>query len=140
MTEADWMGEGGGCGLSIGDITEGVSAEDGEVGDTAGSECLLLRADLLDLIVSLSDLSPSPFDSKAEVRGLSVFPEPGILDRKVLKDLVESLVSDLLKEGRDGRPSGPAALFGREVLLPSLDGWLPIVFVFDGPDEPVQMY
>lgn len=123
------MGEGGGCGSSIGDVTEGVSAEEGEVGDIAGSECLVLRPDLLDRIVSLSDRSPSPFDRRAELRGLSVLLEPGIFDRRVLKDLVESLVSDLLKEGKEGRPSGPAALLGRDVLLPSLDGWLPIVLV-----------
>lgn len=101
--------------------------DDGEVGVMAGSECLDLefRPDLPDLMVSLSDLSPSPLDSRAELRGLSLFPEPGILDRRALKDLVESLVSDLLKEGRDWRPSGPAELVGLDV-LPSLDGWLPI--------------
>jgi hypothetical protein len=35
----------------------------------------------------------------AELLGLSVLPEPGILDRSERNDRDESLVSDLLKEG-----------------------------------------
>lgn len=94
--------------------------DDGEVGVMAGSEDLVLLADLLDLSVSESDLSPSPLDNRAEFRGLSVLL-PGILDRRVLKDLADSLVSDLLKDGKDCSASGPPALVGLEV-LPSLDG------------------
>lgn len=124
------MGEGGGWESSRGEVTAEVSIDDGDVGDIAGSDDLVreFRPDRLDLIVSLSDLSISPLGSSAEFRGLSFFPEPGILDRRALKDLVESLVSDLLKDGKDCRPSGPAELLGRDA-PPSLDGWLPIVLV-----------
>lgn len=120
------MGDGGGCGSSNGEgeVKAELSLEMGETGDAAGSEDLALecRPDLPDLMVSVSDLSPSPLDSRAEVRGLSLFPDPGILDLRALKDLVESLVSDLLKEGSDCRLSAPAELLGLEVPLPSLEG------------------
>lgn len=115
---------------SSGEATPEVSMDDGEVGDTAGSDCLDLewrRSLFPDLTEPESDFSTSPLDRRVEFRGLSVLPEPGILERKVLKDLVESLVSDLLKEGSDWIPSGPAELLGLEVPLLSLDGWLPIV-------------
>lgn len=114
------MGDGGGWESSSGEPRPEVSMDDGEVGVIAGSEDLPFLADLLDLSVSESDLSPSPLDSNAEFRGLSVLV-PGILDRSVLKDLADSLVSDLLKEGRDCRASGPPALVGLEE-LPSFDG------------------
>lgn len=114
------MGEGGGWESSSGEVKPDVSTEDGEVGDMAGSEALPFLADLLDLSVSESDLSPSPLESKAEFLGLSVLL-PGILDRRVLKDLADSLVSDLLKEGKDCRASGPPALVGLDA-LPSFEG------------------
>jgi len=131
------MGDGGGWASSRGEVTP-VSTDEGEVGDTAGSEDLLrekrpLRPDFTD---PASDLSPaSPLDNSAELRGLSVLAEePGIFDLRVLKDLVESLVSDLLNDGNDCKPSGlrspaPAELLGLGVLLPSFDGWFPIARV-----------
>lgn len=80
-----------------------MSIDDGEVGVIAGSDdlCREKRRLLPDFIDSASDLSPeSPFDMRAEFRGLSVLDEePGILDLRALKDLVESFVSDLLNEG-----------------------------------------
>lgn len=80
-----------------------MSNDDGEVGDIAGSDCLCRekRRLLPDFMDSASDLSPeSPLDIRAEFRGLSVLAEePGIFDLRALKDLVESLVSDLLNEG-----------------------------------------
>lgn len=93
------MGEGGGS-SSRGDVRAGVPLPAvGEEGDKAGSEALALREDLLDFGASVS-VSPSmPSVIKADVRGLSVL-EPGILDRSVLKDLAESLVSDLMNEGK----------------------------------------
>lgn len=90
------------------------------------SALLVLLPDLLDLSVSVS-VSPSPLESRAEFRGLSVFA-PGIFDRRVLKDRADSLVSDFEKDGKDWRASGPPELVGREA-LPSLDGWLPIASV-----------
>lgn len=121
------MGDGGGWESSSGEVRPEVSMDDGEIGDTAGSEDLAFLPDLEDLSVSESDLSPSPLDSRAEFRGLSVLL-PGILDRRVLKDLADSLVSDLLKDGKDCSASGPPALVGLEA-LPSFDGWLPIALV-----------
>lgn len=118
------MGDGGGCDSSNGEDTADVLMEPGEPGVAKGSDerCLEYRDDLPDRTVSESDLSPSPLESSAELRGLSFLAEPGILERKVLNDLVESLVSDLLKDGSDCRPSGPATLPGLEEPLPSLDG------------------
>lgn len=69
---------------------------------------LLLLPDLMDP-VSFGSPGPSPLESIAELRGLSVLLEPGILDRKDLKDRVESLVSDLEKEGYCCRSPGPDA-------------------------------
>lgn len=114
------MGDGGGWESSSGEVRPEVSMDDGEVGVIAGSEALDFLPDLLDLSVSESDLSASPLDRSAEFRGLSVL-FPGILDRRVLKDLADSLVSDLLKEGKDCRASGPPALVGLDA-LPSFDG------------------
>ena len=68
-----------------------------------------LRPDRTDA-PSATLLSPaeSPLERRAEFRGLSVLPlEPGILDRRERKDLDESLVSDLLKEGYDWSEASP---------------------------------
>ena len=91
----------------------------------------------VDLVEAASDLSTPPLlVSKLdnEFRGLSDLPLPGILDRKEpRKDRVDSLVSDLLKDGYDWSPSlilrSPeveASPFG--VLVPSrvFDGCCPI--------------
>lgn len=91
------MGDGGGWASSTGEVSPELS--DGEVGDITASVLLDLLPDLLDLSVSES-VSPSPLESRAEFRGLSVL-DPGILDRSVLKDRADSLVSDFEKDGKD---------------------------------------
>ena len=64
---------------------------------------LVLGFPLPDLTEATSDLSaeasPFPLEMMVEFRGLSVFPVPGILDRRDRKEREDSLVSDLLKEG-----------------------------------------
>lgn len=105
-------------------MPEASDGDVGEVGDMAESVLLVLLPDLLVLMVSVS-VSPSPLESKAEFLGLSVF-DPGILDRSALKDRAESLVSDLAKEGKDWKVSGPLELGPAELVgleaLPSFDG------------------
>lgn len=130
------MGDGGGSSSPTGEVgLERSTVDDGEVGVIAGSDdlCREKRPLLPDLTDPASDLSPdSPFDIRAEFLGLSVLPEePGILDLRALNDLVESLVSDLLNEGYDWRPSGVRSpvLCGLDELPPSLDVWFPIVAV-----------
>jgi hypothetical protein len=111
-----------------------LSGEVGDVGDVAESgrpprdraERLLLP----DLMEAASDLSRlvSAERPDVEVRGLSVLV-PGIFDRSELKDRVEPLVSDLLKEGMEPR-AGPflssevddALPLGVEVPEPPFDG------------------
>lgn len=111
-----------------------MSAEDWELGDGTDSERRTAGGfAVLPCFAEVeSDRSNrSPFARIAELRGLSVFPEPGILDRRERKDREDSLVSDLLNEGYDCRFSGTA----RSPLPPgfddptpaSLDGWLPII-------------
>lgn len=83
-----------------------------------------------DFTEAASDFS-SPFDRMVEFRGLSVFPEPGILDRRVLNERDDSLVSDLLKEGYDCKPSprsppGPAPDLEDEP--PSFEFWFPMIW------------
>lgn len=99
LIEADCTGEGGGCESSSRKFA--ISGAVGEVGDASESARLVLdlvlRADFTD---AASDLSrASPLDIIAELRGLSVFPPPGILDRRFLNERVESLVSDFPNEG-----------------------------------------
>lgn len=88
-----------------------VSMDDWELGDGTESERLARGVAVFplfpDFTEATSDLSGiSPFKI-VEFRGLSVFPEPGILDRRDRKDREDSFVSDLLKEGYDCKPSGP---------------------------------
>jgi len=88
---------------------------------------LALRPDLTDAASDFSTAAAaaaSPLDSKVEFLGLSVFPPPGILDRKERNERVESLVSDLLKLGYDCRLSpGPPP---PPLEPPSLEVWFPI--------------
>jgi hypothetical protein len=130
--DADWMGDGGGSWSASGEPTVAVSADEGELGDGSESERLtLLWGDLPlrpDLTEAASDLSgTSPLDKMAELLGLSVLPEPGILERRERKERDESLVSDLLKEGYDCRTSSllPAGL--EDAAPASLELWLPMV-------------
>jgi hypothetical protein len=47
--------------------------------------------------------------------------------REFLKERIDSLVSDLLKEGYESRLGpGPVGVCEPEVLFPSFDGWLPM--------------
>jgi len=125
-----------------------VSMEDGDSGE--GIESVRLTARLKpdfplfpDFTDAASDFSgASPLESIVEFLGLSVFPEPGILDRRERKERDESLVSDLLKEGYDCNGSE-----GLRSLLPvdfedpapaSLDAWLPIVSRYQNVKEALQ--
>lgn len=76
----------------------------GELGDRRDSGRLEReRPDLAlfpEVTEAASDLSTgSPLESMAEFLGLSVLPEPGILDLSERKDREDSLVSDLLNDG-----------------------------------------
>ncbi len=61
---------------------------------------LLLFPDFTDAASDLSaEASPFPLERMVEFRGLSVFPLPGILDRRDRNEREDSFVSDLLNEG-----------------------------------------
>lgn len=110
---------------------------------------LRLRRDTLDLALRPDrteaasflavSFGVSPLDRIAELLGLSVLPLPGILDRRERNDRVESLVSDLLKEGYDwsGASTALAEPLDPEPLDPepplSLEFWLPIVPSAESP-------
>ena len=105
------MGDGGGWGSSSGDSPLPV----GEAGNGASllrrlrlPRGLVLFPDLTD-VASLFSAAASLLARMAELRGLSVLPLPGIFERRVLKERVDSFVSDLLKDGYDWRslPPGP---------------------------------
>jgi hypothetical protein len=110
-SEADCIGEGGGCGLSERAFaraaeasTVGVCADEDDPRRDRWPADLALTADLVD---AASDLSIPPLlglvsmlSPEVEFLGLSVFPLPGILDLMELrKDREDSFVSDLLNEG-----------------------------------------
>ncbi len=92
------MGEGGGWSSPTGEVGVVVSSEDCELGEGTESERLERLNPVLDFPLSAFS-APSPLVRTVELRGLSVLPDPGILDRRARKDRDESLVSDLLKEG-----------------------------------------
>jgi hypothetical protein len=123
------MGEGGGNSSARGEVGLAASV-DGEVTDEAESRRLMRGAgDLLllpDFTEAASDFSGgSTLANTAEVLGLSVLLEPGILERRARKERDDSLVSDLLNEGYDCSVSSAAAL--DEAAPASLEFWLPIV-------------
>lgn len=99
-TEADKVGDGGGCGdpgRGLGATSESVAG----TGSIAGLEPpdLELPTDFCDAFVS--DLSKVPLKVSAaekELLGLSDFV-PGIFDLKPRNEREDSLVSDLLNEG-----------------------------------------
>ncbi len=125
---------------------EGISGEvspDGETAPVDGESGASVRpvfdkADrelLPDFTEAASDLSSvvSPLPrADREALGLSVLV-PGILDLKALKDLVDSFVSALLKDGYDWRLSAPLSkeIWETPPLGDAdpdpLDGWFPIV-------------
>jgi hypothetical protein len=127
--DADWMGDGGGISSDRGESGMVVSADEGELGDESESE-RFARGDfplLPDLTEAASDFSGvSPLVSMAELLGLSVFPEPGILERRERNERDESLVSVLLKEGYDCSTSSPLPE-ALEDAPASLELWLPMV-------------
>ena len=100
-TEADRVGDGGGCGdpgRGLGD-TSPSAAEGTGSGVGFVPPDLALDPDFTDALVS--DLSKVPLgtsDCENEFLGLSDF-WPGIFDRNPRKEREDSLVSDLLKEG-----------------------------------------
>jgi hypothetical protein len=132
LTEEDCTGEGGGC-----------SSLTGEKGDSTGDEsaggCLRggkslrlallerpLRPDFTEAASAALSVE-SPFEGRTvEFLGLSVFPLPGILERRERKDREDSLVSDLLKDGYDCRGASlePLPPFCEPL---SFELWLPIV-------------
>jgi hypothetical protein len=126
------MGDGGGSWSASGEPTVAVSADEGELGEGSESERLtLLCGDLPlfpDLTEAASDLSgTSLLDSMAELLGLSVLPEPGILERSERNERDESLVSDRLKEGYDCKTSSLLAAGLEDAAPASLELWLPMV-------------
>lgn len=81
----------------------------------------------LDLIDAASDRSTGESPLRmAEERGLSLLPDPGILERSDRNERVESFVSERLKEGYDCI-SGPDDLEDEPPPLLSLEPWLPIL-------------
>lgn len=123
------MGEGGGCCSALGVSASPAlpllepAASCASADDMAGLE--LERPLVADLTLRASDLSS--FDSTSAVedaRGLSLDLEPGILVlRALLNERIDSLVSDLLKDGYESRLGPPAVGVCDPVLLfPSFDG------------------
>lgn len=100
-TEADIVGEGGGCGDPGREVGVPSSSSVGETGSNMGLEPpdLALAPDFADPLVS--DLSRFPLVTsfwENELLGLSDLA-PGIFDRNPRNEREDSLVSDLLKEG-----------------------------------------
>jgi hypothetical protein len=98
-----------------------------EVGEAFASERLVREATDRPLFPDFTDeaspFSESPFDRTVDVLGLSVLEEPGILDRRLRRDLEDSLVSDLLI-------GGPWSIDPRrDPDPPSLEFWFPILCV-----------
>jgi hypothetical protein len=83
-----------------------ASGDEGELGDGSDSERFAVRlGGERPLLPDLTDDATSGFSGAsplvrmAELLGLSVLPEPGILERKERNERDESRVSVLLKEG-----------------------------------------
>ena len=126
------MGDGGGWSSASGELTAAISTDEGEPGEGAESARLARPGGDLPLLPDLTDAAsacsaPSPFASIAEPLGLSVLPEPGILERRERKERDESLVSDLLKEGYDCKPPSPFPTALEGAAPASLEDWLPMV-------------
>lgn len=119
------VGEGGGCGEPS---SSTLSLR--ESGSRERAEFLFERPLVADFTLCASALSSaSPDNADVEPLGLSADLPPGILVRsEFLNERMDSLVSDLLNEGYESRDGpGPVGVCEPEVLLPSLDGWLPIL-------------
>jgi len=140
-TEAEVVGEGGGCGDPSSDcvlplvasprlprLDPAGSGESADALDVLDGD-LPLAADFTLRASDCSSVAVSPLSPDEEPRGLSADFPPGILVRKaLLKDRMLSLVSDLLNEGYESRLGpGPVGVWEPVLLLPSLDGWLPII-------------
>lgn len=126
-TDADVVGDGGGCGSSS---SSTLSLR--ESGSRDRAEFLFDRPLVADFTLCASARSSaevSPLSAEVEPRGLSADLPPGILVRKeFLKERMDSLVSVLLNEGYESNVGpGPVGVCEPDVLLPSLDGWLPII-------------
>jgi len=110
-----------------------VSTDDGELGDgmesvrkSRGCGGLEFLPPDLSGATSAFSFASVPFARTVEVLGLSVLPEPGILERRDRKDLDDSLVSVLLNDGYDWKPSGPDLSPVPLEAPESLDDWLPM--------------
>jgi len=98
------MGDGGAWRSPRGESGERSADEAKEVGEGISFRLARDTADLPlldDLTEAASDFSAvgSPLASMAELLGLSVLLDPGILERNDRKDRDESLVSERLKDG-----------------------------------------
>jgi hypothetical protein len=109
----DCEGDGGrsgdpGRGEAVPSSDSGVMGDTGEVGEATlplDAPDLPLAVDFIDPASDLS-IAPSTLPSAApDALGLSVFALPGIFERMPRKDLDDSFVSDLLKEGYDSSRS-----------------------------------
>lgn len=111
-TVADWIGEGGGCGRSAPGLL-GVAIWSGAAGLVLPEEDSR-RLDapgfpfFPDFVEPTSAFSAESDMSAKELLGLSCTLEPGIFERiEPRKDLEESFVSDLEKDGSDSSPGPP---------------------------------
>lgn len=127
------VGDGGGCGepSSCCVLPRRDETGSGENADPReGLDADLPLVDDFTLCASdLSSAAVSPLSPVVDPLGLSADLLPGILVRKaLLKERMLSLVSDLLKEGYESSAGpGPVGVCEPVLLLPSLDGWFPIV-------------
>lgn len=137
-TEADIVGDGGGCGDPGRGLDDTSPSTTGDTGSSVGFEPpdLALDPDFVDALVS--DLSKVPLgmsDCENEFLGLSDFC-PGIFDLNPRKEREDSLVSDLLNEGYDCSPSTDLSSDVDDAFLgvlepsPAFEGCWPI-FHFD---------
>lgn len=135
-TDADIVGDGGGCGEPSFKSFDAGELGLGGTGEIWGRFAfdpldLALVADLVDA-ASERSLPTEVSMLVIDARGLSDFSldEPGILDLIDRKEREDSLVSDLLKEGYDCKPSPRRSREVEEASLgvfePSLDCCWPI--------------
>lgn len=117
----------------LGDVGGGENI--GYVRDARGTFTAEPVADLDDAASDLSSFPELVSIIESDVRGLSVFPLPGIFERmEPRKERVDSFVSDLLKDGYDWRSrevrsdASPVGVFD-----PSRDAFeacCPMIFVY----------
>ena len=124
LTEAEVVGEGGGCGEPVSSMLSLRAS--GSSMEFRFDRPLVVDFTLCASARSSPEASPSP---EVDPRGLSADLPPGILVRnEFLNERIDSLVSALLNEGYESRAGpGPVGVCDPDVLLPSLDGVFPMV-------------